>query len=158
MKTSDKVFLIILGAIGLGGILVFGIKMAIRPDSRPTEGYEFQENAESQKTNIVSEEEIDISRNEVIYKNGAFSPLSITIQNKNTGSCIVSVGNQGSKPLLIRLSPHSEKDDTGSLYPEIPPGESILIDPRYRIPNITFHNHRNPAEEFKVILGEGCTL
>ena len=159
MNTSDKIFLIILGAIGLGGILVFGIKLMLQPNraSIPSE-YNLQNKPNSPQTKIISDTQTKQSRKSVSYKNKVFFPASTTVQNQDGDGCILAIINQDPGSLLIRLSPHSEKDDQGVLYPEIAPGESILIDPRYRIAEIAFHNHRNPNEEFKVILGEGCEL
>jgi|SRR3989344_1752847 len=159
MKTSDKIFLVILGVAGLGGILIFGIKFMLQPNEPTTSNeYDIQKEKGPDQTRIVPENQPNLSKRSVFYMGSKFTPQSITIQNKDNDGCILSLTNQDLKPLLIRLSPHSEKDDRGVLYPEILPGESMLIDPRYRIPEIAFHNHKNPHEEFRVVLGESCVL
>src|SRR3990167_4630146 len=106
MKKSDKIFLVGLGVIGLGGILLFGGKLLLKEqDSSPnqeTKTFEVQEKS----TATISTN--DIIETNITYTTAGFSPKEIKVEEKD--SCVFSLLNQSDKPLLIRLSPHSEKD------------------------------------------------
>jgi len=91
----------------------------------------------------------------VEYIGGKFVPTHIKLVQSSSG-CFISVANESSASLVLRLSPHSLRDDIGVLYSEVKPGEAMLLDPRFRVEKIAFHNHKNPIEEFSVELGEGC--
>lgn len=90
----------------------------------------------------------------VTYRDGVFSPNKITINEEL--DCVLSVSNIGDKTLKLGLNPHSEKGDPGVIHPDTPPGETILVDPRYRIERIAFHDHNNPANELEVELEGLC--
>lgn len=90
---------------------------------------------------------------EVIYSENAFSPSSIDLKSDN---CVLRIINKSSEELIIRLSPHSEKDTIGFHYSSIPPGQSLAIDPRYGEPDASFHNHKKPNQTFRVHLGPHC--
>lgn len=102
---------------------------------------------------VVDDQEI--SAGVVEYKNGIFVPGTIKI-DENMG-CLLAIINRGSEKFKLGLSPHDEKGDLGVDYTEIPPGESILLDPRYRIERIAFHDHNYPTGgELEVDLGGVC--
>lgn len=107
---------------------------------------------EANRTTITDEEPAGAT---VVYIAGKFIPTDIKLVRASS-DCFISIVNKSSAPLLLRLSPHSPKDDVGALYPEVKPGDVMLLDPRFRVEKIAFHNHKNPAEEFLVTLGEGC--
>lgn len=112
--------------------------------------------AASAKTTIT-EEDTDIVT--VRYRaTDGFSPKQITITSAGLRACIFRVINESNTPLTIRLSPHRPQDDWGSPYPPIPSHGESLIDPRYRLDRIAFHNHEKPAEELRVSLEEACKL
>lgn len=94
----------------------------------------------------------------VVYTASGFTPAVVVVRDNNdhTG-CFVAVFNKSVSALTIRLSPYSSEDNLGVLYPPIPPGQSVLIDPRYRVPKIAFHNHTNPAQEFSVAFDQTCS-
>ncbi|MBI2640528.1 MAG: hypothetical protein HYW91_01420 [Candidatus Sungbacteria bacterium] len=93
------------------------------------------------------------------YFASGFSPKKILLRQDTGGyGCLLQIVNASNQSLIIRLSPHSDKDEQGFAYDPIPAGGISLIDPRYRIPKIAFHNHEKPDEEFSVELGEGCKL
>lgn len=99
----------------------------------------------------------DFPGSAVTYTAQDFSPRTIKIKfNGSYDSCMVSVTNLTKEELVVRLSPHDPKDGWGFLYNPIPPNGSLILDPRYRIPKIAFHNHKNPAHEFIVDLDPKC--
>lgn len=93
---------------------------------------------------------------EVTYKDGKFTPQEVTVESAG-GSCTLRIINSGSAPLTIRLSPPPPRDNWGAMYDPIPPGGELIIDPRFRIPEIAFYNKEKPSEEFSVKLGPGCS-
>lgn len=104
-------------------------------------------------------QESDPKSNNIFYRSGSFSPKEVKVENKNgEGSCFITVFNGSDKNLEIRLSPHKSENDLGPRYDLIIPQGNLILDPRFRIPEIIFHDHNLPSAEFKVILGEGCTL
>ena len=114
---------------------------------------EFQnKDSASNSVKVVGDQEI--SAGVVEYKNGIFTPSVIKI-DKSMG-CILGVINASNKVLKLGLSPHAEKGDTGFSYTETPPGETILVDPRYRIDKIAFHDHNHPGSELQVQLEGTC--
>lgn len=93
----------------------------------------------------------------VTYDGSKFSPEKVSITSEpGNQSCLLTVVNKSFVPLSIRLSPHDPKDERGFPYPAVLPGEQSIIDPRYRIPEISFHNHEKPNESFSISLAEGC--
>ena len=90
---------------------------------------------------------------EVIYSENTFSPSSIALKSDH---CVLRIINKSSEELIIRLSPHSEKDNIGFHYSPIPPGQSLAIDPRYGQSDASFHNHKKPNQTFRVHLGRYC--
>ncbi len=90
----------------------------------------------------------------VRYSQNKFYPAQVKVNP--AGSCLLAVFNEGDKPLQIGLSPHQAAGDPGVSYPEILPKQSIIIDPRYRIENISFHSHQIPRAEFTVTLVGDC--
>lgn len=155
--------LIIVLLAGIGSFLIYEF---VRPSGIQSENNLSKVTPESgQSSNVTKstgastkiQEKIAPSGQVVEYTPGGFSPKVIEVKaNKGNIDCLLGIFNKSPDSLLIRLSPHSLRDDYGFLYPEILPGETSIIDPRYRIPKIAFHNHQRPSEEFVVILGEGC--
>lgn len=95
----------------------------------------------------------------VRYSADGFSPKKLTLRQNAEGlGCFVKIINVGDSPLSIHLSPHSISDVRGFLYGPILSNDSLMIDPRYRIDKIAFHNHEKPDDEFSVELSEGCKL
>lgn len=101
----------------------------------------------------------DFSGAVVTYSSIGFSPTKITLRANTTGSgCLIRVVNSSLWPLLLRLSPYSDKDNIGFPYSSISPKDSMIIDPRFRIERVAFHSREKPDDEFSVELGEGCSL
>lgn len=94
----------------------------------------------------------------VRYTTHGFSPHAITLQKYDESNCMLHIINDTHDVLIIRLSPHTSRDNWGFTYTPVAPGASLSIDPRYRIPKIAFHNHERPEDEFKVILGDECVM
>jgi hypothetical protein len=90
----------------------------------------------------------------VTYQDGIFSPSKIKIGERS--NCILAIANTGNGILKLGLSPHNERGDLGVIYNETPPGETILLDPRYRIERIAYHDHNRPAKELEVELEGAC--
>lgn len=106
---------------------------------------------------IIDKEGLD--KTEIIYKNGKFFPAVVTLEQDNSGiGCLITIVNRSEAPLTIRLSPHTERTDWGAQYDAIPPRGELIIDPRFRIPKIAFHNHGKPSEEFSVNLRSSCAI
>ena len=106
-------------------------------------------------TRITDKEKL--SNLAIRHSEKGFVPTRIKVSREMPeGSCLIRIINEGALPLIIRLSPHHPKDDWGVLYPPIPSKSSSIIDPRYRIETIAFHNHEKPSEEFKVDLDSQC--
>lgn len=104
-------------------------------------------------------QESNTKSNIVFYRSGSFAPKEIKVENQNNeGSCFITIFNESDKNLEIRLSPHKNEGDQGPRYDIISSQGNLILDPRFRIPEIAFHNHNFPSAEFKVILGEGCIL
>lgn len=114
--------------------------------------------SENTATTKISEER-KFKEAVVRYKNGGFLSQEVILGQDDYGAdCLITVINESPKPLTIRLSPHTERTDWGAQYDAIPPQGELIIDPRFRIPKIAFHNHEKPSEEFSVNLGEPCTI
>lgn len=108
-------------------------------------------------TRIKSADEASMAM--VRYSVDGFSPQKIMLRQNAEGlGCFVKIINESAGTLNIHLSPHSISDARGFLYGPILPNDSLMIDPRYRIDKIAFHNHEKPDDEFSVELGEGCKL
>lgn len=151
---GEKLFWLgIMGALILG-VAVFGI-VSFFKSKAPEAPTEIKPPAGG--TTIISDGE---TKGLVVrYSGSAFSPGKILVKQNEAGEvCAVTVINLGPRELVIRLNPHSPQDDVGFPYQPIPPGQSIILDPRYRQESIAFHNHQNPGEEFQVELGPGCKL
>lgn len=155
MFKNNTVFFFVACLLVLGGLVIFFLGQKESPEvSTPASNEKEASAVEAGVTKIVDEPPKSGS---VVYENGKFFPKAVILQG-GEGGCLVSVQNKSSEPLLVRLSPHDPADRQGMQYPEIPPGQSILIDPRFRIPTIAFHNHKNPAEEFLVDPGNACKI
>lgn len=105
--------------------------------------------------NIATEEipqEDTTPKATVFYSGNEFTPNNVVVKD----ACLLEIVNKSEEPLLIRLNPHSEKNNIGVQYPKIAPENSLLLDPRYRIPQIGFHNHGNPNHAFSVTLDKEC--
>ena len=112
--------------------------------------------SENTATTRISEER-KFKEAVVRYKNGRFLPQEVILGQGDYGAdCLITVINESSKPLTLRLSPHTERTDWGAQYDVIPSQGKLIIDPRFRIPKIAFHNHEKPVEEFSVNLGPVC--
>lgn len=98
----------------------------------------------------------NIKKPVVTYRTSGFSSSVVMVEEHDSDGCFITIQNESPRELLIRLSPHTEADNWGSQYPPIEPGGELIIDPRYRITSVAFHNHKNPKEEFMVNFGAGC--
>ena len=93
----------------------------------------------------------------VLYSGDKFFPANLTLTGKPEGSgCLLMILNESQNTLVVRLSPHSVKDDWGFPYLPISPGAQSVIDPRYHMADVAFHNHEKPSEEFSMHLAEPC--
>lgn len=95
----------------------------------------------------------------VMYHAGIFSPDTITIKPvEGNESCALQIENKDAEEILIRLGPFSEKDNRGFAYNPIPPGASLVIDPRYGMTEEFFYNRARPDSTFRVLLDKKCFL
>ena len=93
------------------------------------------------------------------YRDHHFTPVTTALEQNAQGTgCVIQVVNQSDTPLAIRLSPHEKalKGNYGGQYDPVPPGKSIIIDPRFDLGYVSFHNHAIPREEFHVRIGNSC--
>ncbi len=99
-----------------------------------------------------------IDRRPITYTASGFSPTSVTVRISDEGvGCLITVVNRTDAPLKIGVSPHEDTGDPGADYGFIQPGETGILDVRYLgLSEITLHSHQNPAQEFRVIYGQGC--
>lgn len=104
-----------------------------------------------QNVKVLSEDAYEIP--EVIYSENTFSPNGVRLESNN---CVLRIINKSNEELVIRLSPHSEKDAIGFHYSPIPSGQSLAIDPRYGQADAFFHNHKKSDQNFRVRLGPSC--
>lgn len=96
---------------------------------------------------------------EVHYKDGVFTPQSLSLQRKNPGDpgCLITVVNDSSDLLSIRVGPYEAGKVKGFPYPAIAPGKSGTIDPRYgTIAEISFYSVNTPAAVFLAHLQPTC--
>ena len=95
----------------------------------------------------------------IYYRDGRFVPREIKVENKgDEGSCFVTIVNNSQENLEIRLGEYKNEPYQGPNYDLIPPQGNLILDPRFRIPEVIFYNRNTPSAEFKVILGTGCAL
>lgn len=95
----------------------------------------------------------------VMYHAGIFSPDTILIKPvEGNESCALQIENKDAEEILIRLGPFSEKDNRGFSYDPIPPGTSLVIDPRYGMTEEFFYNRARPGATFRVLLDKKCFL
>ncbi|GEM_PF-6990970 len=113
-----------------------------------------QESNTSSKTSVG---EATSDQNTILYSDAGFQPSKVNLKNaKSSEDCLLRIENQSQTALLLRLSPYSPTDNQGFPYNVILTGKSGVIDPRYRIEKITFHNRNKPTDEFEVVLGGLC--
>lgn len=96
----------------------------------------------------------------VRYSGFAFDPSVITVEDgSNRTGCLITFKNESDRTLLLRLGPFDQNDKRGFLYTPIAPGESGVIDPRYRnIPDPMFYDRNNPSATVLVHLLLTCQL
>ena len=95
----------------------------------------------------------------VRYTDNGFMPEEIDLSQTDSGlGCFIPIVNESREALLLRLSPHEKavKGNYGFMYDAIPPGNSLVIDPRYGRPQESFHNFNHPAHEFAVRFDASC--
>lgn len=109
------------------------------------------------ETRAVSENNLVLPT--ITYREHRFAPITTALeQNASSTGCVIQVTNQSNAPLIIRLSPHEKalKGNHGGQYDPVPPKGSIIIDPRFDLGYVSFHNHAKPSEEFHVRIGNSC--
>lgn len=172
LKQKEYIFWILLGVgfVAALALLTFFALKGVNNDL-PREKNISQEKPADNPANNEAEKQTEPSGNKTIiqgsdtksniifYRSGAFTPKEIKVENNNgEGSCFITIFNESDKNLEIRLSPHKNEGDQGPRYDLVLSQGSLILDPRFRISEIAFHNHNLPSAEFKVVLGEGCTL
>lgn len=109
--------------------------------------------------NQTTIQESDPKNHLIFYRSGVFTPSKVRVENiDGKGSCFITIFNDSVENLKIGLSPHKKEGDQGPDYNFISPKSSLILDPRFRIPKVAFHNHNLPSAEFKITLGKGCML
>lgn len=97
----------------------------------------------------------------VVYTNNHFFPALIEVGNSTDeiADCVVTIINQSSEELKIRLGPYVSGMEKGFAYAPISPGSRLFLDPRYRgIQEAVFYNLDKPEVTFKVGLRSNCLL
>jgi hypothetical protein len=153
---KDNFFIILVVGIVLAGSAVF-LFMRFFSDETPL--------VQSEKTGVETEKIVSPPDNkpltpDVRYTGKEFIPARVTLsQHADVTECFLTVINESTEELIIRLGPHNpDGEDPGFPYSPIPPGESLVIDPRYRIEKISLHNHLDPEPEIIVELDQSCLL
>ncbi len=148
---NSKFFITIAAVIIVAGAVFLWSKYVEAPASL----YEEQKiNAGDSGSNSVKIIDGQETEEVVRYQDGSFSINKIKINGSS--NCVLAIANAGKETLKLGLSPHNEKGDPGVIYNETPPGEKILVDPRYRIERIAYHDHNRPAKELVVELEGVC--
>lgn len=114
-------------------------------------------NIQNTRTQAVSPENLKLPI--ILYRDHHFDPVTVTLEQNTPGTgCVIQVKNESMSPLTIRLSPHEKalKGNWGGQYDPVPPGKSVIIDPRFDMEYASFHNHSEPGEEFHVRIGNSC--
>ncbi|QQG45263.1 MAG: hypothetical protein HYW89_04690 [Candidatus Sungiibacteriota bacterium] len=159
--SKTPLFIAIFVILILGGVIVWififppeGWKPAPPPQNK--EVSETPASLPSGRTTRISEE--DTAKLPLItYSSDGFSPRTIRVKEGDSGvNCLVAVLNKDSAPLALGLGKYDPKITPS--YASIPTGESMLLDPRFRVAEIIFHNHAKPHHEFSVILEGECQL
>src|SRR3989338_4806036 len=153
---KDNFFMIFVIGIVLFGSTVF-LAMKFLDENRRIVPYE-----EVTKTakDAAKPSEIKQTVLGVHYTGEKFVPSQKTLSQNDAGEgCFLTIVNESEEKLAIRLGPHNpEGDDPVFPYSPIPPGESLTLDPRYRIERISLHNHLKPGPEVVIHLDPSCTL
>ena len=166
---KEYIFWLILGIVFIAvlAVLSFFVLESVGKEDLPLGNSAKEESPQNYETNIEPEssgnqviiQNSDPNSHLIYYRSGAFTPKEVRVENINgEGSCLITIFNDSEKELEIRLSPHKNEGDRGPHYDLIPSQGNLILDPRFRIPEIAFHNHNLPSAEFKVILGKGCVL
>lgn len=114
-------------------------------------------NVQNTQTQAIPQDNLALPT--INYHDHQFWPVTTTLeQNASSTGCVIQVANQSNIPLTIRLSPHEKalKGNYGGQYDPVPPGKSIIIDPRFDMSYESFHNHNIPSEEFRVHIANSC--
>jgi hypothetical protein len=144
-------------------LLTFALLQWLKPtkESQPNtdEPYSSQIPKENNAVKIKEPSGDGVIGQKIYYKSGSFTPAVIHMKdNAENDGCLLTLVNEGENDLKIGLSPHNENGDPGSDYPPVPPGGKLIFDPRYRVTEIKFHDHKNPSSGFEVILDGKCSL
>lgn len=93
----------------------------------------------------------------VIFSEAGFSPEVIKVKEGDSGvDCLVAVFNKTSAPLTLGLGTYDS--NATSPYSPVPSGGNMIIDPRFRVPEVVFHNRAKPDQKFSVVLEGLCKL
>lgn len=94
----------------------------------------------------------------IIY-DGAFHPGTLLLDGKGSAGCVLLLVNKSSSPLMVGLNPHRPEGDAGPQYKPIPPGGTLLFDPRFvGVTELSFHDHAQPNEIFSLSFAKSCQL
>ncbi len=163
--SKNALFFVIIGAVVLLAVAVFFILRTLpggEKDSKdsleePPSPALLQVPAATGPKTTISDE---APRESVIrYTLSGFIPQEIMVGVTGQEACVITIVNETNESLVLRLGPYDPDDAIGPQYDAVDPGESILIDPRFRIPEIAYHDRAHPERgEFSIILGAGCAL
>ncbi len=159
--SRNAIFVAAIGGVVMLAVIVF---VMLRLASAPEETHQASpepraapSSPPSQDTPQVQISDEALTGPTVYYTKTGFFPPEVSVKVAS-GGCIVQIINQTSESLTLRLSPYDPKGVTGPQYEPVPTGGAILIDPRFRVPEIAFHDRVHPDKEFSVTLGTGCKL
>lgn len=153
---KDNFFIILVVGIVLAGSSVFLLMRFLSEDTPVVQPEKTREETEK----IVPQPASNPRTSDVRYTGKEFIPARVTLSQHADGTgCFLTIVNESREELIIRLGPHNPGgEDQGFPYSPILPGESLVIDPRYRIEKISLHNHLNPEPEIIVELDQSCLL
>ena len=116
-----------------------------------------QSSSDGSTVQVVDPNTIQIS--EVHFKDGAFTPKSLSLKRKSPGDpgCLITIVNDSNDLLSVRVGPYEAGKAKGFPYPSIAPGKSGMIDPRYgSIADISFYSVDKPEALFTAHLEPTC--
>lgn len=114
--------------------------------------------APAQENTVAPDSAIDLLPS-VRYRNGAFSPVQITVKRiEDEGiECFLRVINESNAAISVRLGPYETGKEKGFQYTAISPGAAAVLDPRYTgIRDAVFYNMASPSEIFAVHIDGSC--
>lgn len=154
-------FFLLIGGVVLVAVMVFAALrtfggVPVTETGEPSAPMQDVKSGSETATAIVDGSPMGIG---VRYTSTGFIPEKIAVSTDEGGLCLTPVVNETNESLILRLGPADKSGSSGPQYEAVHPGESVIIDPRFRIPEVSFFDFSHPERgSFSVALGTGCML